>query len=92
MPPIIDRHQLSQMASSCNITDDKSLSRASRTLHEFGSLVHFESDPKLQDLVILSPRCTFLFSNHSNVYRVNRNHGNGIDYETYICQEWSVAT
>jgi hypothetical protein len=56
MPPIIDKKCLALIASMCNITDEKQLSRASKTLHELGSLVYFESDLKLNDLVVLDPK------------------------------------
>jgi hypothetical protein len=48
--------EFAALAMMCSITDERELSRTSRTLHELGSLVHFESDPKLSGLVILSPK------------------------------------
>ena len=40
-PPLIKRRELTEIALTCNINDDKVLARASRTLHEFGSIVYF---------------------------------------------------
>lgn len=55
------------------IVDEEHLRRVTRFLHDVGSIVHFEGDKKLEDIVILSPqwltRCmaTILTTKHRAV-------------------------
>lgn len=56
MPPVLTKAEFTALGATCNITDPKELSRVSKTLHELGTLIHFESDPKLNELVVLDPK------------------------------------
>jgi hypothetical protein len=42
MPPTISWEEFAQLAASCNIREEASLKRATRFLHETGSLIYFE--------------------------------------------------
>jgi hypothetical protein len=41
-PPTISWDEFKQLAASCNIREEASLKRATRFLHETGSLIYFE--------------------------------------------------
>lgn len=56
VPPIISKKELTDLGQLCNINDPYELSRAAKVLHEFGSIVYFENDPKLCNVIVLRPK------------------------------------
>jgi small GTP-binding protein len=71
--PALHWDEWTALAVKCSIADDELLRRATRFLHGVGSIVYFESDNKLGDLVIVEPqwltRCmaTILTTKHRAV-------------------------
>ncbi len=53
--PYINTEQLSEICSTHQITDERDQWQLSDYLHQLGSLLHFQNDEHLMDLVILSP-------------------------------------
>ena len=91
IPPVISKPTLQQFASVVNITDERELSRASKTLHELGSIVHFDADPKLSDMVVLSPR--WLTEMLATVFTTKHNFAkNGILPHSSLLQIWYVSS
>mmetsp|Transcript_13456 Transcript_13456/g.18567 ORF Transcript_13456/g.18567 Transcript_13456/m.18567 type:complete len:864 (+) Transcript_13456:1-2592(+) len=87
VPPVMSKATLQQQASVVNIIDERELSRASKTLHELGSIVHFDSEPKLTDLVVLSPR--WLTEMLATVFTTKHNFArNGILQHSSLLQIW----
>lgn len=78
--------------SSCNITEEKQLSRAAKTLHELGSLVYFESDPKLSDLVILDPKWLIDSTDMFLYLLKSASDGYGLHNEAHICKERNIGS
>ena len=56
LPPTKTWEEFETMGAICNIKDKERLANASRLLHALGSIVHFEKDKSLSDLVILNPQ------------------------------------
>lgn len=51
----ISTERLSEICSLYNVTEEKDQWQMSNYLHQLGSLLHFQNDPDLMDLVVLSP-------------------------------------
>jgi serine/threonine protein kinase len=56
VPPTKTWEEFETMGAICNIKDKERLANASRLLHALGSIVHFEKEKTLADLVILNPQ------------------------------------
>jgi small GTP-binding protein len=56
VPPTISWNEFAQLAASCNIREEASLKRATRFLHETGTLIYFEEEETLNKMVILDPQ------------------------------------
>jgi GTPase SAR1 family protein len=54
--PALHWDEWTALAVKCSIADDEQLRRATRFLHGVGSIVYFEADNKLGDLVIVDPQ------------------------------------
>ncbi|PRP75101.1 leucine-rich repeat-containing protein [Planoprotostelium fungivorum] len=55
VPPVMTRRELQKFGMISNINDDRELARATKILHEMGSLIYLENDIRLTDTIVLSP-------------------------------------
>eukprot|EP01117_Protostelium_nocturnum_P009737 TRINITY_DN3481_c0_g2_i2.p1 TRINITY_DN3481_c0_g2~~TRINITY_DN3481_c0_g2_i2.p1 ORF type:complete len:1509 (+),score=531.31 TRINITY_DN3481_c0_g2_i2:2688-7214(+) len=86
-PPILTKSELFHFGTSSNITEERELARATKILHEMGTLVHFETDPRLVDIVVLSPK--WLTELMSMVLSTKHNHvKNGILHHSALKNMW----
>lgn len=53
--PVISREQLIRLGSICGINSVEEVIRCARLLSDFSTIIYFDKDPNLADLVILDP-------------------------------------
>lgn len=55
LPPILPQSQFSTLCQMCCLTSEMEIRNASKTLHDFGSCIHFSEDPVLYKFIIINP-------------------------------------
>lgn len=86
-PPTIAWDEYALLAKSCNIRSEESLKRATRFLHETGSLIYFEEEESLNKIVILDPQ--YLTKFMSSIITTKHNFAReGILFHIHLKQIW----